>query len=95
MTRTRLNLADTVEDLAPPPPPCFLNRASWREYLKSAAAVQNHKGEPKVILLVSGSPAFNHALDFCSDCSTGQRSAMVKQGRCQPDHLKKLTTTTA
>lgn len=92
MTRPRLNLSDAVDDLAPPPPPCFLNRASWKEYLKSGAAVQNHKGEPKVILLVDGSPAFNHALDFCSDCSTSQRASMVKQSRCDPAHLKKLTT---
>ena len=40
----RLNLSDAVDDLAPPPPPCFFNRGSWIAYLKSAAAAQNHKG---------------------------------------------------
>ena len=52
----RINLNDAVADLHPAPPPCFLNRLEWVEYLKSAAAVQNHKGEPRVILVVDGEP---------------------------------------
>lgn len=33
----RLNLSDAVDDIAPlAPPPCFHNRESWLQYLKSA-----------------------------------------------------------
>lgn len=92
-TTPRLNLADAVEDLAPPPPPCFANRFIWREYLKSAAAVQYQRGEQRVILLVDGEPRFNTEMNFCRDCMRGTALAMKAAGRCNPDHLKKEATT--
>lgn len=94
MNRPRLNLVDAVEDLAPPPPPCFLNRTSWREYLKSAAAVQNHKGEQPIILIVSGEPVFNMRLNFCEDCTSQAAAKMKAKGQCVPDHLRILEKTT-
>lgn len=90
MIRTRINLADAVQDLAPAPPPCFLNRTAWLEYLKSAAAAQNHKGEPRVIAIVNGEPAFDMALNYCADCTEKKSVEMMGKGRCDPDHLKKL-----
>lgn len=40
----RLNLSDAVDDLAPlEQPPCFHNRESWLQYLKSAAETQNRR----------------------------------------------------
>lgn len=92
MSRPRLNLDDAVEDLAPPPPPCFLNRMSWREYLKSAAAVQNHKGEQVVIVITKGEPSFNMKLDFCEDCTSRAAADMQARGQCVPTHLRELET---
>lgn len=88
----RLNLADAVEDLAPPPPPCFANRYIWREYLKSAAAVQYQRNEQRVILIVDGEPRFNNEMNFCRDCTPSTARAMKSAGRCDPDHLKKDST---
>lgn len=91
MTKPRLNLADAVDDLAPPPPPCFHNRAGWLAYLKSAAAAQNHAGEPKVIVIASDqSAAFNFAFPFCADCTQVKSFDMDKQGRCNKDYLAQL-----
>lgn len=92
-TRNRVNLNDAVEDLAPVPPPCFLNRISWREYLKSAAAVQNHKGEQTVIFITDAGPAFNMGLDFCEDCNSQTAAKMKARGQCAPEHLRNLETT--
>lgn len=90
-TKTRrLNLADAVEDLAPTPPKCFLNHLAWREYLKSAATSQSHKGEPKVIKIVGGQPAFDFGFPFCADCTQVKSVEMMAQGRCDPDFLKNL-----
>lgn len=88
---TRLNLTDAVDDLAPAPPPCFLNRISWREYLRSAAAAQNNKAEPKVILIAhDGAATFNHAFPFCSDCTQVKSVEMMAAGRCNPQFLQQL-----
>lgn len=86
-TRQRLNLSDAVDDLAPPPPPCFLNRNTWREYLKSAAAVQNHKGEPVVIRWVNGSPEFAMDHNYCADCTEQKSVEMMAKDRCEPQFL--------
>lgn len=86
----RLNLSDAVDDLAPAPPPCFTNRIEWLEYLRSAAACQNHKGEPKVIFMVNGEASFNKGFTFCVDCTQVKSYAMSEKGLCNPDHLKAL-----
>lgn len=86
----RLNLRDVVQDTAPPPPPCFLNGTQWREYLASAAAAQACRGEPKVIVIVKGEPAFNRAFPFCEDCTQVKSFEMDKQGKCKPNFLKDL-----
>lgn len=87
----RLNLKDTVDDLAPPPPPCFHNRSGWMEYLKSAAAAQNHAGEPKVIrIFKDGTHAFNFDFPMCADCTQVKSFDMEKQGRCNPQYLTNL-----
>ena len=84
----RLNLSDAVDDLAPPPPPCFFNRGSWIAYLKSAAAAQNHKGsQPVIIVAADGDPAFNTCLNYCADCTQAKSLEMQGKGRCNPNHL--------
>ena len=84
----RLNLSDAVDDLAPPPPPCFFNRGSWIAYLKSAAAAQNHKGsQPVIIVAADGEPAFNTRLSYCADCTQAKSLEMQDKGRCNPYHL--------
>ena len=84
----RLNLSDAVDDLAPPPPPCFFNRVSWIAYLKSAAAAQNHKGsQPVIIVAADGEPAFNTRLNYCADCTQAKSLEMQGKGRCNPYHL--------
>ena len=93
-TKYRINLKDAVDDLAPPPPSCFFNKVQWVEYLKSAAAVQNHKGEPRVIIMENGTPAFNRELNFCVDCYQQKSVEMMAKGRCNPDDLKKSKTLT-
>jgi hypothetical protein len=85
-------LNDAVIDLAPlTPPPCFPNRQAWLEYLKSAAAAQNHKGENKVILTHKGrTHEFNYAYDFCQDCDTHYKRLMQSQMSCRPNFLRSL-----
>lgn len=85
---TRLNLTDAVNDLAPPPPPCFLNRLHWMEYLQSAATAQNSRNEPKVILISPArEPYFNLDYPFCADCTQVKSTEMMAKGRCNPNHL--------
>lgn len=86
----RMNLSDAVDDLAPPPPPCFENRMLWRDYLKSAATAQYSKGEQRVILLVNDEPQFNTGFNFCRDCDSDTRASKQRAGRCNPRHLKDL-----
>jgi hypothetical protein len=89
--KQRLNLADAVDDLAPDCPPCYQNRYAWREYLKSAAAAQNQRDEPRVILMTEdGAAAFNFDFPFCVDCTQVKSLEMSRLGRCQPDFLKTL-----
>jgi hypothetical protein len=83
----RLNLSDAVEDLMPAQPPCYQNRYSWREYLKSAAAAQNQRDEPKVILIRGGEPIFNYAFPYCADCTDARRIEMQRASRCNPEFL--------
>lgn len=86
---SRCNLRDAVSDLAPPSPMCFLNRTQWREYLASAAAAQNVRGEPKVIIIVNGEPTFNFDYPFCADCTQMKSYEMNKKGMCDPNFLRK------
>ena len=90
MEKTRLNLKDAVLDLAPPPPPCFLSHLQWREYLVSAAASQNVRGEPKLIRIVNGDPQLNREYPFCEDCTQAKSHEMMTKGRCKPDFLKEM-----
>ncbi len=83
-----MNLRDAVTDVCPAPPPCFLNKQSWREYLQSAASVQNQKREPKVILIQDGEPVFNTNFDFCADCTQKKSVEMMVKGKCSPNFLK-------
>lgn len=92
--KQRLNLADTVQDLAPDPPPCYQNRYIWREYLKSAAAAQNQRDEPRVILIAEdGAATFNFDFPYCVDCTQIKSLEMSRVGRCQPNFLKTLGET--
>lgn len=89
-TATRLNLSDVIDDLAPPPPPCYQNRMQWMEYLKSCASTQIKRKSHKVILLQDDEPYFNFEFNFCRDCNQIQSLRMGNAGRCNPDHLKNL-----
>jgi hypothetical protein len=84
----RLNLSDAIDDLAPPPPPCFLNRVEWMEYLKSCATSQNDGESQKIILIKDGEPRINYDYDICADCTQVHSLAMMQQFRCQPLYLK-------
>lgn len=89
--KTHINLKDAIEDLAPTmPPPCFHNQLDWIEYLKSSAAVQNQRGEPKIILIVEGEPKINYDFPFCEDCTQKKSLQMWQLGKCKPDFLKEL-----
>ena len=88
--KVRLNLADAVADLMPPNPPCFRNRMDWQEYLRSAAAVQNHKGEPVVIVWLHQEPSFNLDFNYCVDCYQIKAVEMMSKNRCNPNFLKDL-----
>ena len=88
LMKVRTNLNDAVDDLAPACPPCFLNKMHWIGYLKSAAAAQNQKDEPKIILFVQGEPVINTDFDFCADCTSATRDAMLAQKRCKPDWMR-------
>lgn len=89
--KVRINLADAIDDLAPKtPPPCFHNRMDWIEYLKSCAAVQNQKGEPKIIVIENGEPSINYNFPYCEDCTQVKSHQMHTASKCQPDFLKEL-----
>ena len=90
-TKSRINLKDAVDDLAPPPPSCFFNRGSWMQYLQSAAAAQNQRNEPVVILIArDGAATFNWDFPFCADCSKIKSMEMTRHGRCNPEYLVSL-----
>ena len=86
--KTRINLSDAVDDLAPAPPPCFLNKQHWIGYLKSAAAAQNQRDEPKIIIVISGQPAINTDFDFCTDCTVHTQLQMAAHDRCKPKWMQ-------
>lgn len=88
----RLNLSDCIDDLAPAPPPCFLNRIEWIEYLKSCAASQNDGESQKIILMKAGEPRINYEYDICADCTQIHSLAMTKVGKCNPNALKSQAT---
>jgi hypothetical protein len=87
-TKPRLNMIDAVRDLAPSPPPCFLNRSHWRQYLESAAKAQNQRREPKVIIMTASQPAFNRDFPFCADCTQAKKMDMAQKDKCQPNWLR-------
>lgn len=89
--KNRINLKDAVDDLAPPPPPCFFNRSGWMQYLHSAAAAQNQRNEPTVIRIAQdGAATFNFDFPMCADCTQVKSLEMSRQGRCNPHYLTTL-----
>lgn len=90
---SRLNLSDAIDDLAPPPPPCYLNRMEWVQYLKAAAASQNDGESPKIILSAHGTPRINYDYPYCADCTQVHSLVMSRTGRCNPDFLKQQGAT--
>lgn len=88
--KVRINLKDAVDDLAPEPPPCFLNKVHWIEYLHSVAAAQNNRGEQKIILIVDGEPVINRNFNFCEDCESKEHREFQKMhGTCIPDWMRR------
>ena len=87
-TKSRINLKDAVDDLAPPPPSCFFNRSGWMQYLQSAAAAQNQRNEPVVIRIAQdGAATFAFDFPMCADCTQVKSLEMTRQGRCNPKYL--------
>ena len=90
-TKSRINLKDAVDDLAPPPPSCFFNRSGWMQYLQSAAAAQNQRNEPTVIhISQDGAATFNFDYPLCADCSQIKSREMTRHERCNPEYLVSL-----
>lgn len=87
-----MNLSDAIDDLAPPPPPCFVNRIAWIEYLKSCAQSRRNGRAKKIIIVRDGVPQINPNYRFCADCTQIHSLAMSKVGKCQPDFLKSQVT---
>lgn len=76
--------------MIPPAPPCFDSRSAWVEYVRSAAESQvpgkNARGP---IWIKPGGPAeFDTRLNYCADCSSEYRAAMLAVGRCNPAALR-------
>lgn len=90
----RIRLSDAIDDLAPPPPPCFLNRLEWVEYLKSCAACQYDNESPKIVLIEGHEPRINYEYPICDDCTQEYSRAMTAIGRCQPLFLRSQDPTT-
>ncbi len=61
------------------------------QYLQSAAAAQNQRNEPVVILVAQdGAATFNFDFPLCADCSRVKSLEMTRQGRCNPKYLTDL-----
>jgi hypothetical protein len=73
---------DLIEDNRQPPPPCFFNRAAWKEYLKSAADSRAKR------IFVDGriNPNFN----FCQGCPKEFSEGKKKQSLCKPNFYKEV-----
>lgn len=83
---------DDVRWLAPVAPPCFGARLLWVEFLTAAAEAQTSAGQPQVLILKAGQPVrFNFAFDWCVDCTAEYRAEMLRQKRCNPNHLREMT----
>lgn len=83
--------AAEAEALAPVAPPCFSDRLTWVEYLKSAASLQREQHAPGPLLIVAGQPVrFNRSFAFCADCTAQHADAMTRAGRCDMNYLLNL-----
>jgi hypothetical protein len=98
--KPRINVADAIADSAPPPPPCFHSGHIWREYLTSAAEYLTSSGHDDkrnrrkaFILMPDGHPVYNPNFDFCKDCLTERAAQAQQDGRCHPDHFRRVATT--
>ena len=84
-----MNRRVIVIKMAPPAPPCFDSRLSWLEFVGSAA--EETKGGRMGPLDARTAPAkFNLQWDFCSGCLAKHALAMLDEGRCVPDHLRRV-----
>ena len=61
------------------------------QYMQSAAAAQNQRNEPVVILVAQdGAATFNFDFPLCADYSQVKSLEMTRQGRCNPEYLVSL-----
>ncbi len=77
-----------IERAAPPPPPCFDDRAQWVAWLQ-VALVASDKGINPLLYRrgkngAEKATAFNHKVDYCQDCTAAYRTEMQLQERCNP-----------
>lgn len=79
-----------VIKLAPAAPPCFPDRLTWLEFVQQALEASRGVALMGPLDLRYGEPRFNHALDFCADCTAKHAWQMQKEGKCVPDHLMSL-----
>lgn len=88
MNRTETN--EAIEQLAPPAPPCFDSRLQWLQWLYAAAdahRTQESTGRSPLVFKEGQPVRFNFDISYCEDCDVRFRSAMLKEGRCNPTHL--------
>lgn len=83
-----------VESVAPPKPECFSEHSIWVSFLGSAAEAQRI-GKSGPLDLRGREPAFNYRWDFCSSCSGRYAREMVTLGRCNPNHLREIESSTS
>ena len=76
-----------VIKLAPAAPPCFPDRLTWIEYLKTALDDVKRFGP---LDLRGPEPRFNYRFDFCGECTAKHAHAMQVQSRCRPGYLLAL-----
>lgn len=81
---------DIVIQLAPAAPPCFATRTAWVEFLVSAVE-ETKGGRLGPVDMRQPTPRFNAHYDYCDGCLAKHALAMYAQGKCQPDHLRRLS----
>lgn len=77
-----------IEDLAPPPPPCF-TRPQWIAYLLASHGASREAQILGPIDMRRNPPVFNLRFDYCEDCTAKHALTMQLAGKCMPLYLRK------
>lgn len=82
-------VADILNELAPPAPPCFLTRRAWVLRLLEVQVDARCPSHAKPLAGQGG--GFNADAAFCRGC-TPERRKSLEAGACQPDWCKRSLT---